>query len=201
MDSNTTLNLERDLDVVEAAAADLKDYLLSSTLYWTLSAKPRPASPLPKSTLGAILFRLHRLDALVDRLDSGQRQRFRAVRRQVADELEHWHVQAEAKALLDLKSRIRAWAAFLEELADNPRRYVPEYPTQAEGRTVMAVLLGYAGSAADRSGHTARVRSLDVTLRDITSQGDFVWAAAMQPAFPRDDFWWLYVTPRLRPES
>ena len=72
--------LERDLQIVEAIAANLKEYLLSKTLYWTLSESGPIAQPFPSGTLGGLLLRLYRLEALTTQLSADQEQRLRAAR-------------------------------------------------------------------------------------------------------------------------
>ncbi len=192
--------LERDLLVVEATAADLKPYLLSGVLYWSLS-KPYP-SPyiLPKGTLGGLLLRLHRLTALEERLDPEQRQRLGRAARQAQDELDRWVVQAEEKAMREFKARLHAWRVFLEECEDAPNRYAYEYPTQVEGRTILDLLLDFATDAIGPQA-VRELRAADHTLREISEPGEFVWDEAALPAFPQERFWWLYVRLKPRPES
>ncbi len=190
-------SLERDLEVVEAIAADLKDYLLSSTLYWSLS-KPRPGPHLlPKGTLGGLLLRLHRLTALEETLNPDQYQRLRDAAGQAHAALDHWAVQAEEKTLREIKARLGALQAYLEEVEDAPRRYAPEYPVQAESRTAIDLLLDFAGRAVD-ARLAAQVEAADQRLRALVEPGAFVWHEAAAPAFPPERFWWLYaqIAPR-----
>lgn len=194
MDSNVTLNLERDLQIIESAASDLKDYLLSPHLFWTLSRTPTSTYQFSKGTIGRLLFCVHRLNALQGDLTPDQLIRFRTVEPHISDELDRWSVQAEDKAHRDIKSRLNNWTHYLEELQDNSKRFAPEYPTQAEGRTVISLLIDFSRSSdVDQLLH-----ALDTHLQDLVIPADFIWNAAMQRAFPREDFWWLYVTPRIR---
>ena len=194
MDKNT--RLERNLMVVEAIAADLKEYLLSDTLFWPLS-RPRAGDyVLPKGTLGGLFLRLHRLNAFRDALSDEQQRRLNEATSRVEEELARWGVQAREKATREARSRADSWHAYAAEAADDPRRYRPEYPTQAEGRTALDLLLEFLGGAADEA-LVGRVASADRTLRAAAEGCDFVWDDWQAPAFPQDRFWWLYVEPRV----
>ncbi len=190
MSHGIAASLERDLLVVEAMAADLKEYLLSSTLYWSLS-KPRPGPLLPKGTLGGLLLRLHRLTALEASLTPDQRQRLSDAAGLARQTLDRWAAQAEEKALREIKARLGAWQAYLEECEDNTPRYAPEYPTQAESRTAIDLLLGFAGKAVG-ARLAEQVRVADQRLSALVEPGGFVWDEAFALAFPPERFWWLY---------
>lgn len=192
MDMNT--RLERSLTVVEAIAADLKEYLLSDTLFWPLS-RPRAGDyVLPKGTLGGLFLRLRRLSAFHDALSAGQDRRLHDAFAQIEEALDRWRVQARDKASREARSRADSWHAYAAEAADDPRRFRPEYPTQAEGRTALAFLLDWLDDNADEAV-VGRVASADRLLRSVAQPCDFVWDDWQAPAFPQDDFWWLYVEP------
>lgn len=194
MTSHHPADLERDLLVVEASAANLKDNLLENSVYWTLRA-PRPSHYiLPKGTLGGLLMRLHRLAALEEQLTPEQRARLYEADTAVREGLQTWAAQAERMALREIKARLGAWAVFLQEAEGDPARYESEYPTQVESRVALDFLLDYTGEAAgaEMRSHVATADSL---LRSISAMSPFVWDEALIPAYPRSRFWWLYVLP------
>ncbi len=194
MPDNRHANLEHDLLVVEATAIELKSYLLGESIYWALG-KPRPGDYyLPRGTLGGLLMRLHRLETLRDQLPGEARERLHTASATVEEELERWRVQAEEKAIREIKTRISSWQRFIEELEGNPQRYAPEYPTQVEGRTALAFLIPFAGDAAD-TRLTGQVSAADSLLQTLPAVHTFVWADALRPAYPEGDFWWLYFKP------
>lgn len=194
MDKNT--RLERNLIVVEAIAADLKEYLLSDTLFWPLS-RPRVGDyVLPKGTIGGLLLRLHRLDAFRDALSDEQVRRLHDARSGAEDALSQWMVQAREKAAHEARSRTDSWHAYAVEATEDPRRYRPEYPTQAESRTALALLLDWLGDHVDETIR-GRVSVADRLIRSVAIPCQFVWDDWQAPAFPPDHFWWLYVEPRV----
>lgn len=192
MEANTTLNVDRDLAFIQEMADDIKDYLLGSELYEQLMSRD---FMLPMGTLGGLFLRLHRLRALADQMSDEQQVAFETAAGHVEVELDRWAVQAMEKVQREIKARLHNWHDFLLELERDPIRHTSEYPTQVEGRTILDLLVEYAGDEAPPETETD-LRAADVKLRDNTQFGDFVWGEEMQPAFPRERFWWLYLHPR-----
>ncbi len=187
------IDLERDLQIAEAMAADLKPYFLSNILYWSLNTSSREGYVFPKGTLGGLLIRLHRLDALRDSLSIEQSDRLQEAQAQTHEQINRWVVQAEEKALLEITARLRAWEEFLTEYGKNPRNHGDEYATQAEGRTILEFLINLAGKAINGQGITRRLLLIDQRLRKFGEAGPFIWDEALIPAFPQKTYWWLYL--------
>lgn len=194
MQQNVLNYLENDLHYVEAVVQDLKSFLLGEGIYWSLSKVHPGDYYLPNGTLGGLLMRLHRLNTLRDVLPPEQRERLSEANDAADEQLDRWQVQAEAKAVREIKARIGSWLRYVEELEDRPKSHIPEYPTQAEGRTVLAQLIPFAGTAAD-TGVTSQLATADHLLRTLPSEYGFVWAEGFRPAYPENEFWWLYLTP------
>jgi hypothetical protein len=194
MPNHHPADLERDLLIVEASTADLKDNLLEDSVYWTLRAPRRSHYILPKGTLGGLLMRLHRLGALEDNLTPEQRERLHAAATTVRQVLQTWAAQAQEMALREIKARLDSWTAYLQEAESDPDRYIAEYPIQAQGRVALDFLLEYAGDAV--SGEVqGYVVTADNLLRSISVSSPFVWDETLIPAYPESRFWWLYVQP------
>ena len=192
MEANIDLHVDRDLAYIQAMDEVIKDYLLDEELYVQLFSRKHQ---LPLGTLGGTLLRLHRLRALPDQLDGEQQTALEAAAGHIEEEMAYWAVQTIDKMQREIKTRLRNWREFLLELGRDPRRYASEYPTQAEGRTILDLLAAYIGNDAPPEMELD-LRAADTTLRDSTQPGDFIWAGEMQSAFPQDRFWWLYVSPR-----
>jgi hypothetical protein len=186
-------DFERDLRIAETMAHDLKEYLLSDTLYWQLTDSGPKSFPYPLGTVGGMLLRIQRLEGAGSALSPDQYQRVDKAREKADDELKHWAVQAEQKEVREIKARLQTWSAFLDDAAGDPKRHIIEYPTQVENRVIMDMLLPRAGHAADGQNFRSRLESLDARLKGLSTRGDFVWDAAFAPVFPQDKYWWLYV--------
>lgn len=182
---------ERDLAIAESSVTDLKEYLLSDQVFWSLSARGPARSPFPKGTLGGLLFRLGMLEALPGVLAPDQWERLEAARSTADDVLRQWGVQAEDKAMREATSRTRTWKQFLDEASMEPPRYQAEYEHQVEGRVCIASLMAFAGRAIEAMTRDM-LAAADKRLLQISTDGDFVWDEAIQPAFAEDRYPWLY---------
>ncbi|MBN1430015.1 MAG: hypothetical protein JXB07_16720 [Anaerolineae bacterium] len=189
------IDLDRELKIVSLIINDLKPYLLSEQLYWMLS-KPGPLNnPFPMGTLGGLFFRLRRLEFSGQSLTPEQFQQLVDLRATMDQQLAHWVAQTEGKAVREVNARLQTWSAYLDDLTDVPHRYRLEYPTQAEGRVIVSLLLDFLGPAVREPRFGALLDSLDYRLRGLVEEGAFVWDASLVSAFPKDLFWWLYVSP------
>ncbi len=192
------INLERDLRIVESMSMQIKRYVLSNTLYWSLSEVGRRGSyMLPKGTIGDMLLRTHQLRMLEETLSADQVYRLRTAQANAEMQLDRWIVQTEQKVVREAKARITAWLAYLEEIDANPKGYYAEYPTQVRNRTILSFLITYAGKAAHGSGLYRLMGHADRRLRGLTVENPFVWDAGLEPAYPEDVYWWLYTMPDL----
>jgi hypothetical protein len=189
-------DLDRDLRFVSIMSGDLKDYLLSDVLYWSLS-DPGPSSyPYPLGTVGGLLLRLRRLDAVHDQLSPDQYARLEEATTKTHEALDAWIVQCEQKVVREIKARLQTWSAFLDDLSADAQRFHSEYATQVEGRVILSMLFPMAGTGADGQGFMARLASLDERLRMVCGPGEFVWDPIFTSAFPRGEYPWLYVQAR-----
>lgn len=188
-------DLERDLRITDAIASDLKAYLLSNDVYWSLSERGWKGSPFPKGTLGGLLLRLHLLDGLATHLSPEQWERFSRAQEAATEQINKWRVQAEQKAQREAAARLRTWETFVEEASDDPARHRTEYPSQVEGRVILDFLLNFAGRGLP-DNLLAALATADKRLGAITSEGDFVWDDALRPLFPTEQYPWLYVQMR-----
>jgi hypothetical protein len=188
-------DLERELQIVEATAADLKNFLLSDSVYWQLAEPRGVRERFPQGTLGGMLFRLDVLDKQRGLLSASQQTRLDAARDKIAEALRRWGVQVEQKAAREITSRLRTWENFLDEAQDTPSRRSAEYAAQVGGRLVLEYLRPAAGSAFT-SAQEQGIKSVDNRLGALAAKGDFVWSASLQTLFPEDRFPYMYV--RLR---
>ena len=188
-------DLERDVAICNAMAADLNTYLLKDTLYWYLSDSGPRRHPYPQLTLGGLLMRLHHLAVLQGQLPP----HIHAVYMQARDDAEvafqSWRVHLERKLLAEISARLRSWSNFLADCSESPRECGDEYPTQAEVRTMIALLSERATGVTGVNQLRAQVRGLDRRLQDLTTPGPFVWDPIVEAAYPPDPFWWLYLSP------
>lgn len=183
--------LEQDLAVLAAMAAQMDDYLKSDILFWNMGQ-----GGMPMLTLGGYLMRQYRLLLLSNLLSEAQQGELETAVIQFNTALAEKIVRLEAKANSELEARIRQFEAFLRDLRKGQETGM-NYGTAVEPRAMIAALvdkLRMAPYQVDRQ-IPGRVETLDRSLRQRWVPGEFIWPQDWQPAYPQDEFWWLYGKP------
>ncbi|MCC6602504.1 MAG: hypothetical protein IT327_04800 [Anaerolineae bacterium] len=185
--------LAHDLEILQAMAGQMDDYLRSESLFW-----PMGYSDMPQLTLGGYWLRQHRLTALRHLLTSEQQAQLDEAVQTFNTAVSEWVVRTEKRAHTELEARVRQWGEYLRDLADKNAGEVVSYPAQVEVRAIIAALLDQLQQRPyTLDPKLARAAtSLDQGLRARLSGGEFVWPEAWQPAYPKAAYWFLYGRPR-----
>jgi hypothetical protein len=184
-------DLDHDVRAAEAMAARLTPYIYEPALYG-----PMPGE-LPRLTVGGLLMRLNRLSAISDLLSSTQQKALDTARRQFEDVRQEWAVAYEGRLKQELQSRLKALEQFIADCDEAPRLCADLYPSEIEKRVIAEALIDEA-TARNVLSPTVRARltGIDSHLHRLARASDhFVWDTRLEPAYPRDKFWFLYVTP------
>ncbi len=179
-----------DLRYLEAALEVLEDFLKSTEMYWNLNVSPPAGSPpYPQLSLGNVLLALQCLERPLEGPDQEAR---REDLRQRLHRIQHQYRSLwDQKARREAQMRVRLWAQYVDELAreEAARAY---YPTEVRNRVIFELL-------ARRSALLPALGQLcthsDRRLQHRFRPGAFVWDADLEPAFPREPFWYLYGRP------
>ncbi len=159
-----------DRQFLEAALAEMKDYLLSDILYYPLSGS------LPRLTIGGLLLAQRRLHAyesassLDFELDTLRRK---------------WRSAWEKKAAKELDARLILWRNYLQDYRADENQ-ADHYHHEVQWRVMLALLLDEIEQASDE------LAALDQLLRLKFRTGDFIWDDALKSEFPQEKFWFLY---------
>jgi hypothetical protein len=196
-----TTKLRYDLAVVEAMAAELEPYLKSDTLYWQLSPARAIVPAAPLLTIGGLVLRLHRLAGQKEALTTEQLVRLAAAEESFRRALSEWKAHAAARMIRELDARLKSWSWFVEDCRAQKRSCISHYPTEAELRTLIELLLEEATGCEDVSDQRHRLAQLDADFRQWFEPGDFVWRPALAPVYSRQRFWWLYGRPEFRQQD
>lgn len=185
--------LARDLVVLEAMAAEMDEYLRRDVLFW-----PLRGSDLPRLTLGGFLMRQHRLLQLRDLLSMAEQERLHAAIKRYHEAQEEKIVRLEKKAHEELEARIRQWREYLNEVKGGSS--VAYYPSAVDTRAMIRALVNQLRISPYQLNEEvpSQIALLDRELSRIWESGDFVWPFDWQPAYPREEYWWLYGRPRER---
>jgi hypothetical protein len=183
--------LKSDLDVLEAMAAEMDEYLRSDVLFW-----PMREGDMPRLTLGSYLMREHRLLELRDLLSMPERERLHKAIQEYHEALEEKVVRFEEHAYKELDARIRQWQEYLNEVKRGAS--IDYYASAVDTRAMLEALIAQLRVAPYRLEQRIpqQVALLDRELSRTWQPDGFVWPTEWQPAYPRDRYWWLYGHPR-----
>ena len=189
MDGNEKLS--RDLVVLEAMAAEMDQYLRSDVLFW-----PLQDGDLPRLTLGSYLMRQHRLLGLRDLLDMEAQERLHDAVHKFHEAQEEKIVRFEQKAHEELGARVRQWHEYLREIKEGVG--IAYYASAVDTRAMLSALVAQLRINPYEldEEYPRKVALLDRELSRYWEPGDFVWPAEWKPAYPQDQYWWLYGHPR-----
>ncbi len=189
-------SLARDLAELEQMTERLGDYVLGDKLYLPLSAAYSRRSRLPQLSAGALLLRRRRLMRLRWSLSDSQQSRLsKALRRHDVVQRE-WTLHYENKLKGEAPARLKQMRAFFRDCQENPSGCASAYPPEALRRTMAAeILLAMDAFGYDKRELLPGVEQTDLALRRLLHAGEFIWSPLLAPAYPRDDFWWLYGSP------
>jgi hypothetical protein len=176
---------------LSAAAADLKSYLLSPQLYWPVSvAVSVGAGDISRLSLGNVLLILRRVQAV--EWDDERKKELDAIEKNIDAVHQQWRSNWQQKAAKEYSARLKLWAGYLNELFDDRRRAGTGYSSSVRWRAILHLL--QPDMPGTNGPEVELLNALDRRLRLITDSGTFVWEPELQPGFPQDEFWYLYVT-------
>ncbi len=169
-----------DLQFLTESLPQLQAYLLSNELYWPLGAN------LPRLTVGALLLALARLEVSQPGAADGLRAQVDTVRVK-------WRSAWEQKVARETANRLRLWTHFLSDLVSAPEQNADAYPGEVRGRVILELLLRELPTSPEKTA----LAEADAFLKARLLPAAFLWEAALQPAFPATEFWFLYGKPRI----
>lgn len=185
-------NIDRDLSEAQAFADHLVPYVYENELYGSIGGMFGSGS-MPRLTVGGLLLRLRQLHALEDQLTPEQKTRLAAADAKTESARREWMVHYDGKLAQEAISRLKMIQRFFDDCADDPRTCAANYPLEAMRRTIVQVI---ADTLAEPNPEIDKLMSrVDMQLRRFTQPSDFIWASALQPAYPPDAYWWLYAKP------
>jgi hypothetical protein len=186
-----TQKLKQDLEILERMAAGMEEYLKSDVLFWTMGR-----TDMPQLTLGGYLMRQRRLLLLRHLLDEAGRVRLDQAINQYKQALVDRLVRWEQKAHQELEARLRQWQEHLRDIRNKQTRV--NYATAAEVRTMIAAFLEELEEPPYQldANIPRRLNALDRELQNHLQPGGLIWPEEWQPAYPREEYWWLYGRPR-----
>ncbi len=187
----------RDAALCEAMADEIGEYLKSSELFWEPNRRRPGGTDLPKLTIGGLLLAIQRLETLRGHLTTDQAETLVRVKEALATQKSQWRLRYQNKLARDLRSRLDAWAWYLDDCEAQGESAIVHYPRQVETRVKIDLLLDEAAEVGlEVKESRQRLGALDERLRLVFSRGDFVWIEPLATGFQTDRFWYLWGQPR-----
>ena len=189
--------IARDAALCEAMADEIKEYLKSNELFWEPNRRRPGGTDLPKLTIGGLLLAMRRLETLRHHLHPDQAKALTRAGREMAFQKSHWRLRCQNKLARDLRSRLDAWAWYLDDCQKQGKSAIIHYPRQVETRVKIDLLLDEALEVGlEVKESRKRQAALDEGLRALFTKGDSCWISELAAGFPPDSFWYLYGFPR-----
>ncbi len=180
-------NITRNLNALTAMASNLVPYLYEEELFGQLGGN------LPKLTIGGLLMRVYQLRHLETQLSAKQQQELHDAVMNWESERSEWITHYEQKIQRELESRLGALRWYLDDCAKDPGSSNSGWLNEAEKRTMIEHLLAEAKEFDILTDElTSQVASIDSHIRQFHKNGDFLWPAELQAAYPVENYWWLY---------
>lgn len=184
-----------DLGYLKAGIQEIEPYLLSKNLFWPLSSHPAPGSlSYPRLTLGGLLLSIARLKARI--LQPSQTVEFRSLEKNLDHWRTSWRTSWERKASLEIKSRLRQWELYLDEMILKPDVHIPFYDSEVRVRVVIDLLTPEISPQKD--DFLQKIQQLDGFLNSIIVPGEFIWENELAMGFNQIDYWYLWGVPEIK---
>lgn len=195
--SEQTYSIDQDLREAEAMAEALIPYVYQEELYGRVGAGGMfSGGNTPSLTIGALLMRLRRLQALRDQMSPAQAALLDKIMAQNNGVANEWRVHYTQKIIHEAESRLKSLDAYFAECTEDPRSCYGAYMPEALRRTILQEIANQLNEFNAPSAELDRgLRRADQQLRRFIRPSDFVWAAVLQPVYPREQYWWLYSRP------
>ncbi|MEM6528676.1 MAG: hypothetical protein AAF653_10300 [Chloroflexota bacterium] len=189
-------SLFTDLNQLESMVRSLEGYLKGSELYGSIGGGFLTGGSNPQLTPGALFMRLRRLDVLRDDLPENRQQRLDTARERHAEIREQFADRYLAKMEREVNSRLKAMSTFFEECAGDMTACAHNYNPEVMRRTmVQEVLLEMDANNIQSEDIDTLVKKVDSRLRAFIKDSDFVWDPLLKTAYPKETFWWMYMSP------
>ena len=192
---SSNYNIETDLKEAEAMAQGLSEYVRGNDLYGTTGNGM--FARMPSLTVGSLLMRLRRLNLLRDQLENSQKQRLDAAIETFEATRSEWTHHYQEKMAKEVESRLGSMIQFFADCADNIANCQAGYRTEILKRTIVEeVLKEMQNMNMNGDDLMNKVNAADNRLHKYFQPDGFQWSDTLKPAYPEDEFWWLYQSPQ-----
>ncbi|MBP7960726.1 MAG: hypothetical protein KBG20_11840 [Caldilineaceae bacterium] len=184
-----------DLAVVQAMAEELEDYLVKDELFRQLTVRTPAGDQRPQMSGSDLLVRLHRLHGEQGSLTPAQRAALDQVQTSIDATIHSLRTRFVERLERDMKSRLNSLRWYIDDCRQNRNRCRSEYPFEIRNRQRIEEILKFLGKTLDAT-LAAQLNQIDERIRYMIVAGEFIWDQRLQPLFPKNVYWYLYVLPK-----
>lgn len=193
---SSNYKLDQDLKEAVKMAEGLDDYIRQDELYGNIGGGFFSGGNMPKLTVGALLLRLRRLDAMRTQMTADQHTDLRNAQENLRRVRKEWNMHYEQKLVREALSRLEAMRAFFRECTESKSLCANIYKPELLRRTIVQeILLEMKDQNIQSEEVDKTVKDIDGKLRGFIVKADFQWSDELAPLYPPADFWWLYAAP------
>lgn len=183
-----------DLQIAEAMVQELEEYLVKDELYRTLIVRIPGADQNMQMTAGDLLTRLHRLQSEREQLPPNLQARVESVDQQARKIMYSLRGRFHARLQREMKARLDSLKWFLDDCAREPQRCRAEFPFEMRNRQRIEEILKELENEVPEE-LSQYLHKIDQRSRILTHASDFIWDERLKAAFPRQPYWYLYISP------
>ena len=183
-----------DLAVLAAEVTELEEYIVKGEVYRTLRVPTTAGVQQVQMSGGDVLTRLFRLEGERERLPVEPRSQVKELALQARSTIYSLRTRFHDLLKREVKARIDSLNWFLDDVSGDPKRARTEYPYEIRNRQRIATMVDEL--AEDFTPELkAELKRVDERIRLIVQPAAFAWDSSLEPLFPRERFWYLYVSP------
>jgi hypothetical protein len=182
-------NADYDLRYLQAGIELLETYLFSKDVYWPVGIHAQAGEPpYPQLTIGNLMLALRR--AKVRSFEPAQKAEVARLESELNAIHDRWPENWEEKAAECFRARLNLWRDFMEEYRISHEANADRYAYEV-GRRVLLELLQFETTLIP-AAELDLLNGLDGLLQAVFIPGEFIWESNLQPAFPKELFWYLW---------
>ena len=183
-----------DLEIVEGMIPQLEDYIIKDEVYRTVILPTSEGDLNIRMTGGDLLARLHRLQGVRDTLSAGQQQRVDTAQSQADTIIRGLKTRFNQRLLREMKARLDSLKWYFDDCASDRQRCRTEFPFEMRNRQRIEEIVKHVGKDVP-DDLRSMLSQADKRIREIAQPGPFIWSKVVERAYPRDTYWYLYMTP------
>lgn len=185
---------EVDLAVLTAEVDELEEYIIKGDVYRTLRVQTPSGTQMVQMSGGDLLARLYRLEAMSEQLSAEQRSRVKELGAAARSTIYSLRTRFHDQLKREIKTRLDSLNWFLDDVIGDLKRARVEYPYEIRNRQRIQLMVEELAEdlPPELKQQIARV---DDRIRLIVKPAGFLWDNTLEPIFPRERFWHLYVSP------